>query len=323
MKTIFITGSSGFIGYSLSLFLLMKGFSVIGLDNHNNYYDKNLKILRNKKLKKFRNFKFIHNDLSNTNYIFKKVINTKIEFLIHLAARPGVSGSISNPHSYLTNITDNFYIYDLVKLLKVKKLIYASSSSIYSVSNKKRFSENDKITKFNNFYGLTKYTNEIFDDYFSSLLNIKSVGLRFFSVYGPFGRPDMAYYSFVDSILKNKTINVFNYGKNKRDFTYIDDVIDGIYSLIIKFDKISNLKSTYNIGNQSPRSIFDMVKIIEKTLNLKAKISFKKKNYGDVEYTSANTMLAKKDFNFQSKVSLEEGMEKFISWYLNNIKEKF
>ncbi len=318
MKTVFITGSSGFIGYSLSLHLLTKGFTVIGLDNHNNYYDKNLKVLRNKQLKKFKNFMFIHNDLSNTNYIFKKVTKIKIEFLIHLAARPGVSGSISDPHSYLTNITDNFYIYDLVKRLNVKKLIYASSSSIYSISNKKSFSENDKITNFNNFYGLTKYTNEIFDNYFSSLLNIKSVGLRFFSVYGPFGRPDMAYYSFVDSILKNKTINVFNYGKNKRDFTYIDDVIDGIYSLIIRFDKINNLKPTYNIGNQSPRSISDMIKIIEKTLNVKAKISFKKKSYGDAEYTAANTKLANKDFNFKSKTSLEEGMKKFIGWYLKN-----
>jgi len=322
LKNFIITGCSGFIGYSLSLLLLSKGHNVVGIDCFTDYYSIVLKNSRTKELIKNKNFLFIKSDLKNILFIKSKLTLKKIDFVIHLAAQPGVNYSFENPESYLLNINNNFHIYELMKQFKIKRIIYASSSSVYSGLNKIKFSEKDKISDFINFYGLTKYTNELFDKYFSKLYMIKSVGLRFFTVYGPYGRPDMAYFGFVDSILKNKNIKLYNKGENKRDFTYIDDVTDGIYKLINSFDKIRKLQPIYNIGNNNPRSVNELVQIIEKYLNKKAKISYLGKLKGDMTSTYADTKLALRDFNYSPSVDLEEGINNFIKWYLNYKKIK-
>jgi len=311
-EKLLITGAAGFIGFHLTKKLLEKKYQIFGIDNLNDYYDINLKNNRLKILKKYSNFKFKKVDISNyiqTKKVFKDFNPDKV---INLAAQAGVRYSLINPSAYvISNLMGFFNIIDLCKDFKVSGLIYASSSSIYGEKQNNSFKEDDKANNPNSLYAATKKSNELIASSYSHLYKLNTTGLRFFSVYGPYGRPDMAYYLFTDKISKNKVISVFNNGKMKRDFTYIDDIINGIEKAIIKNYKCE----IFNLGNNKNYSLMNLINIIEKKLGKKAKIKFYPKQLGDVKETYANISKSKKMLNYNPKTRLDQGIENFINWY--------
>ncbi len=315
-----ITGSAGFIGFHLSKKLLSDGFTVIGVDNLNNYYDQRLKKDRNKILKKYKNYLFKKVDIKNykkLENIFKK---NKIECIINLAAQAGVRYSLINPKSYIdNNIIGFFNIIDLAKKYKIKKIIYASTSSIYGIQNRFPIKENFDTNNPIQLYAATKKSNEVIAASYSKLYNINTIGLRFFTVYGPWGRPDMALFKFTKNILKGKPIDVFNKGKHSRDFTFVEDIVDGIIKIIKKRKKLLS-SSIYNIGNGKKISLMEYIKLIEKNLNIKAKKNFLPLQKGDVIQTHSSTKLLKRDFGYIPKTSVSLGVKKFIKWYLSYYK---
>ena len=307
-----ITGSSGFIGMSLCLKLLSKGHQVLGIDNMNDYYSIALKEARLENLLKYENFNFRNEnilDLRMMEKIFKEFSPSKV---INLAAQAGVRYSLKNPHVYINSNVNGFMnILECCRIYKVQTLVYASSSSVYGGNIKTPFSEKDRVDSPVSIYASTKKMNELMAYTYSHLYNLRTTGLRFFTVYGPWGRPDMAIYTFVNKIIKSEKITVFNHGDMGRDFTYIDDIINGVLSSIDK----NYFCEVFNLGNSKPENIMSMIKILESILNTKAKIDFDDMQLGDVPITFADITLAKEKLDYQPKTSLDEGALKFINWF--------
>ena len=322
---ILITGSAGFIGFHLSLKLLKKGNTVIGVDNLNNYYDLSLKKNRNKILKKYTKYIFYKLDLINKNQLDKVFKKNKIDCVINLAAQAGVRYSLINPKSYIdSNIYGFFNLIEITRNYKIKNFIYASTSSVYGVQKKFPLKENFDTNHPIQLYAATKKSNELIANAYSHLFKLNTIGLRFFTVYGPWGRPDMALFKFTKNIINRKKIEVFNHGKHVRDFTYIDDVIEIIYKIIYKNSKIkksNTLSKIYNVGNGRKIKLKKYIEIIEKNLKKKSKKKFLSLQKGDVIETHCDNRLLKKDYNFSPKINVEQGVKKFLDWYTSYYKK--
>ncbi len=313
-KKILITGCAGFIGYHLTK-RLSKNFKVVGIDNLNPYYDVRLKKDRLKDLNKERNFKFFKVDIESFNLLKKIFKKNKFNTVIHLAAQAGVRYSLVNPSRYInTNINGFFNVIENCKIFKVKNFLYASTSSVYGNQSKFPIEENFDTSSPIQLYAATKKSNELLAHCYSHLYKIKTIGLRFFTVYGPWGRPDMALFKFTNNILKNKTIEIFNYGTHTRDFTYIDDIINGIEKCI-KIKKSNIYFKIFNLGNSKPINLLTFIKIIEKKLNIKAKKKLISIQKGDAIKTHSSIKKAKREFKFSPTTSHQVGISKFISWY--------
>tara|TARA_B100000900_G_scaffold415122_1_gene443888 strand:- start:258 stop:1271 length:1014 start_codon:yes stop_codon:yes gene_type:complete len=335
MIKILVTGTAGFIGSELALKLLKNSKYVVGIDNHNNYYDIKLKNARVSRLKKFSNYLHHRVDITNKTALERIFVKHKPSIVINLAAQAGVRYSITNPYAYVdSNLLGFLNVLEKCRHHNIKHLIYASSSSVYGQNKKKPFSETDDIRSPSNIYGATKQSNELMAYAYSHLYNLPTTGLRFFSVYGPWGRPDMALFKFTKNIIENKPIDIYNYGDHSRDFTYIDDVVNAIYKIInknLKFQKklekkkkISKsqdmLSNVYNIGSSKPEKLLNFVSEIEKVIKRKAKINFLPLQAGDIKETSANINLMKKNFKWKPKVSTKVGIRRFVKWYLKFYK---
>ncbi len=316
---ILVTGCAGFIGYHLcSRLLENKNYDVYGIDNLNKYYDIELKYNRLKVLKKNKRFHFYKLDLVNKEKTLTNFNKNKYKYVIHLAAQAGVRHSISNPQSYVdSNIIGFFNILEGSKEIKVKHLIFASTSSVYGASKSFPLKEIYNTDGPLSFYAATKKSNEIMGYSYSHIFKLPITALRFFTVYGPFGRPDMALFKFADSIVKNKKIELFNKGKHYRDFTYIDDIIEGIVLLINKTSKDDVPFQVFNIGSENPHYLKKFLKIIEDNIGKKAKINFRPFQLGDVYKTHADISKLKKKTGYKPKTSLQKGIYNFIKWYRN------
>ena len=309
---IIITGAAGFIGFHTTLALLKKKINVYGIDDLNPYYDVRLKKDRLAILKKYENFHFLKKKIEDKRIhsFFKK---KDIDVIINLAAQAGVRHSLKNPYVYVeSNVLGQVNMLELAKNVEAKKFIYASSSSVYGGNKKMPFSVSQRVDNPISLYAATKKSSELIAECYSHLFNIKCIGLRFFTVYGPWGRPDMATFIFTKNIIEGKTIQIFNYGKMERDFTYIDDIVQGILGALKK--NISNHK-VYNLGNSNPEVLLEFVELIEKTLNKKAQKKLLPIQPGDVSKTFADITESKKDLKFSPKTKISEGIPKFISWY--------
>lgn len=313
MKTILVTGCAGFIGFHLCISLLGKKYTIIGIDNLNDYYDTDLKNDRLEILKKYKNFIFYKIGISEEHKINKLFIDYKIDRVCHLAAQAGVRYSLENPIQYVdSNIKGFVILMECMRSHNIKDLVYASSSSVYGDrSTIDGFKEDDKCDMPASLYAVTKKSNELIAYVYHSVYAFRCTGFRLFSVYGPWGRPDMAYFNFTDSILKGKPLTVFNFGKSKRDLTYIGDIIPGlVYALENPFSW-----EIINLGNSKPVTILRIIKILEKELHRKAKINLAPQQPGDVSLTHANITHAKKILGYQPKTKIEEGIHFFVKWY--------
>ena len=315
---ILVTGAAGFIGFHLCEKLLEDKHTVLGIDNINNYYDVKLKKDRLKILLRKKNFKFKKIDISDNNFV-KKIypIAQNFKIIIHLAAQAGVRYSVTHPYKYIeSNVKAQISILELAKRIKsFEHLIYASSSSIYGSNKKIPFSINDRVDNPISLYGASKRSGELITQSYSQMFNINCTGLRFFSVYGPWGRPDMAAYIFTKNLFENKPLDLFNFGRMERDFTFIDDIINGIAQLIKIKKRKNELHKIYNLGNNKPEPLLKLVSLLETLCERKAKVIKKRMQSGDVRYTYANIKESKKDLKFKPKTNLEDGLEKFVSWY--------
>jgi len=324
-----ITGTAGFIGMHLAIRLAYEGHEVTGLDNINSYYDANLKyarlaeqgikkedILYNKLLKGFENIQFIEIDLQdagNLNALFAK---QQFDMVINLAAQAGVRYSITNPKEYINSNIIGFYnLLEASRNFPIKHLLYASSSSVYGNATKTPFSEEDDTDAPISFYAATKKSNEVMAHTYSHLYGIKTTGLRFFTVYGPWGRPDMAMFMFTENILNNKPIKVFNSGDLYRDFTYVDDIISGVELIVNGSSSQKEMFQLFNIGNSKPVKLLDFIYAIEEATGIKAKLDFQPMQEGDVKITYASTDKLMKQYNYKPGTDLKAGVAKFVSWY--------
>lgn len=336
-KVILITGVAGFIGSNLAknLYKTVKNITIIGIDNLNNYYDVNLKQERLEELSKYKTFKFIKANLQDKELILNIFKQYQPKIVINLAAQAGVRYSLKNPDSYIeSNIIGFFNILEACHHYPVEHLVFASSSSIYGSNKKIPYSVEDKTDRPVSFYAATKKSNELMAYTYAKLYKIPITGLRFFSVYGPAGRPDMAYFSFTNKLVNNEDIQIFNYGNCKRDFTYIDDIVTGVIKVMQKtpdFDEDSVPYKIYNIGNNKPEKLLDFVDILQQEL-IRAKVLPKDYDFeqhkklvpmqpGDVEITYANVDDLIKDFNFKPQTSLREGLRAFAIWYKDYYKK--
>ena len=331
-----ITGVAGFIGSFLALRLLGKGCQVVGIDNLNDYYDVNLKYARLEKLRCFENFTFIKGDISDKKMVLKTFEEHESNIVINLAAQAGVRYSIENPDSYIqSNIIGFHNILEACRYYPVKHLLYASSSSVYGANKKVPFEETDFVDNPVSLYAATKKSNELMAYTYSYLYKIPATGLRFFTVYGPMGRPDMAYFDFTHKYFNREPIKIFNNGDFEhdlyRDFTYIDDIIEGIVRLINKppvETKDSAGHIIFNIGNNAPERLMVFIKALENALSkaLGKKVEFEKSfepiKPGDVPVTYASTDLLCGTIGFKPETSIEEGLQKFANWYVDYYKIK-
>ena len=309
---IIITGVAGFIGYHLCESLLNEDYQILGIDNLNNYYDHNLKLARLKRLKNHNNFIFKKIDISNREHLKKIFKDFKPNKVINLAAQAGVRFSIENPYAYIdSNIIGFINLIEISHQSDVNGFIYASSSSVYGGNKKMPFSENDMTSNPISLYGASKKSNELIANSYSSLYGLNTTGLRYFTVYGPWGRPDMAYFSFTKKILAEEPIEVYNNGKMKRDFTFIDDIILGTKSAIEKNYKCE----IFNLGNNKNEQLMDLIKVIENELSKEAILKFLPMQPGDVIETYANIDKSIEKLNFKPKTSIQDGMPKFIDWF--------
>ena len=333
-----ITGSAGFIGFHLAKYILLKGHKVIGLDGFTDYYDINLKKSRNDILKKFNNYFSFECMLENHNLLLKICSQEKPDIIIHLAAQAGVRYSIDNPRSYLeSNLVGSFNILEIAKETKVKHLLIASTSSVYGNSDNTPYHENEKTDKPLSFYAATKKSTEILSHSYAYSFKIPITIFRFFTVYGPWGRPDMALFKFTKAILSNKPIDVYNNGDMKRDFTYIDDLVKSIYLLQkvippqpnifkneINGDSLSKDAShrIVNIGNSKTVNLLDFIETIENILGKRALKNYKEMQLGDVKTTHSNNNLLDKITNFHPNTDIKFGIKKFIEWYIEYYLKK-
>lgn len=312
---ILITGAAGFIGYHLSKLLLEKGFEVFGVDSINGYYSTQIKYDRLKQLETYKNFSFSSIDICNRNDLDVLFASNKFSLIIHLAAQAGVRYSIDAPLKYAeSNLIGFMNVLEVSRHNKIKNIIYASSSSVYGDREGGQFSEGNNTDNPESIYAATKKANELIAYSYAKQFDIKLIGLRFFSVYGPWGRPDMAYFSFTKKITNSEIIPVFNNGEMARDFTYIDDITEGVYKLINKIDSLPNYK-IYNMGNNLPIKILDFIKMLEDAIGIKAQIDFLPMQAGDVIYTCADISAAQHDFNYQPKTKFNDGLKNFVNWY--------
>ena len=315
---ILVTGAAGFIGFHLCEKLLEDKHTVLGIDNINNYYDVKLKKDRLKILLRKKNFKFKKIDISDNNFV-KKIypIAKNFKIIIHLAAQAGVRYSVTHPYKYIeSNVKAQISILELAKRIKsFEHLIYASSSSVYGSNKKIPFSINDRVDNPISLYGASKRSGELITQSYSQMFNINCTGLRFFSVYGPWGRPDMAAYIFTKNLFENKPLDLFNFGRMERDFTFIDDIINGIAQLIKIKKRKNELHKIYNLGNNKPEPLLKLVSFLETLCERKAKVIKKRMQPGDVRHTYANIKESKKDLKFKPKTNLKDGLEKFVCWY--------
>lgn len=336
MNTYFITGSAGFIGSNLAKRILTdeKDVMVIGLDNMNNYYDVKIKEWRLAQLNKFDNFKFIKGDLADKETVENIFKEYHPNIVVNLAAQAGVRYSITNPDAYIQSNLIGFYnILECCRNYPVEHLVYASSSSVYGSNKKVPYSTDDKVDNPVSLYAATKKSNELMAHSYSKLYNIPSTGLRFFTVYGPAGRPDMAYFGFTNKLINGETIKIFNYGNCKRDFTYIDDIVEGIIRVMKKAPEKKNGEDglpippykIYNIGNSHPENLLDFVQILQEEL-IRAGVLPKDYDFeahkelvpmqaGDVPITFADTTPLERDFGFKPSTTLRDGLRKFAEWY--------
>ncbi len=327
---ILVTGAAGFIGFHTAKRLLLDNNRVIGLDNVNNYYDTRLKYSRIKILKKNNNFKFYKIDLKEKTKVLSLFKKEKFDYVIHLAAQAGVRYSIINPYVYVdSNLVGFINILEGCRNNKVKHLVYASSSSVYGANTKMPFSVHHNVDHPVSLYAATKKANELMAHTYSTLYKLPTTGLRFFTVYGPWGRPDMALFKFTESILKGKTIEVYNYGNMERDFTYIDDIVEGIVRVMNKVPKPNKRwrgdkpdcstsfapYKIYNIGNNNPVKLTKFIEVIEKCLGVKANKKFLPIQPGDVPKTFADVDDLIKDVGFKPATSIEVGIKNFVDWY--------
>ena len=313
---VLITGAAGFIGYHLAKKLLIKNIKVIGIDNINDYYDVKLKNNRIKELKKNNKFFFYKLDLCNYKKLNNLVKKNKIKYIIHLAAQAGVRFSIEKPNIYFkSNLEGFFNILEVSRHNKIKHLIFASTSSVYGDSKNFPSTESNNTDRPLSFYAATKKSNEVMAHSYSYIYNLPCTGVRFFTVYGPFGRPDMALFKFTQNIIYNKSIELYNKGNHFRDFTYIDDIVDGIFSLIKKQSNKSIPYEIFNIGNGSPKKLIEYLRNIEKNLNKKTKIKKLPLQKGDIIKTHSSINKLKKYTGYRSKTNIEDGISKFVEWF--------
>ena len=313
---ILLTGCAGFIGFHLTKFLL-KQHKIIGIDNLNTYYDVKLKLDRMKILKSHKNFLFIKSDIQNKNLVNNlKIKKTKIDCIINLAAQAGVRHSLIDPYSYIdSNVMGQLNILEIAKKKKIKRLIYASSSSVYGGNKTLPFSVSQRVDNPVSLYAASKKTSELLAECYSKLFNIQCIGLRFFTVYGPWGRPDMATFIFTKRIIERKKINIFNFGKMKRDFTYIDDIINGIDGAVNFSMPNKTFHKIYNLGNSNSENLLDFIDLIEQNLGVKSKRKYLPIQAGDVPETFADIASSKKDLGFNPIIKIKEGIPRFIDWY--------
>lgn len=335
MNKVLVTGSAGFIGSMLSKKLLARGDKVIGIDNHNNYYDPKIKDDRIENLKKNKNYIHYKIDITDKNKLSEIFKTYKFQKVVNLAAQAGVRYSIENPLAYIeSNIVGFTHILENCRNNKIQHLIYASTSSVYGANTKMPFSEHDSVNHPLSVYAASKISNELMAHAYSYLYKLPSTGLRFFTVYGPWGRPDMALFKFTKAIIEGKTIEVFNHGKHTRDFTYIDDIVDGVIKVLDKPADINNdwdsnkpdpasSKSPwkiFNIGNNNPVHLMDYISALEKTLGKKAKIKFLPLQPGDIPNTNANVDSLVKEFDYKPTTSVFDGVSNFVKWYKDYYK---
>ena len=329
-KKIIVTGSAGFIGFSLCLKLLERGDIIIGIDNHNDYYDPKIKEARIKRLENYLNYKHFRQDISDQKDLEETFANHKPQKVVNLAAQAGVRYSIQNPLAYIkSNIVGFANILENCRNHKIEHLVYASTSSVYGANTKMPFSEHDSANHPLSVYAASKKSNELMAHSYSHLYQLPTTGLRFFTVYGPWGRPDMALFKFTKDILDENPIDVFNHGNHTRDFTYVDDIVEGIIKTLDNpANKNEDWNSNqpdpsssrapwkiYNIGNNKPVQLMDYIDALEKALGKKAKINFLPLQPGDVPDTYANVDNLKDKFNYKPSTTVVEGVSKFITWY--------
>ena len=336
MKTVFITGASGFIGSNLAKRILTTepDTKVIGLDNMNDYYDVRIKEARLAELQKFENYTFIKGNLADKTLINSIFEQYQPDIVVNLGAQAGVRYSITNPDAYIESNMIGFYnILEACRHYPVEHLVYASSSSVYGSNKKVPYSTDDKVDNPVSLYAATKKSNELMAHAYSKLYNIPSTGLRFFTVYGPAGRPDMAYFGFTNKLVNGETIKIFNYGNCKRDFTYVDDIVEGIVRVMAKAPEKKNGEdglpippyAVYNIGNSNPENLLDFVQILSEELvragvlpadyDFEAHKELVPMQPGDVPVTFADTEPLERDFGFKPHTPLREGLRKFAQWY--------
>ena len=336
METILITGSSGFIGSNLTKRILNnnKDIKVVGLDNMNDYYDVAIKEYRLNQLLKYDNYTFVKGDLADKKLIDSLFEKYHFDVVVNLAAQAGVRYSITNPDAYIqSNIIGFYNILEACRHNPVRHLVYASSSSVYGSNKKVPYSADDKVDNPVSLYAATKKSNELMAHAYSKLYNIPSTGLRFFTVYGPAGRPDMAYFGFTNKLVNNEKIKIFNYGNCKRDFTYIDDIVEGVVRVMAKAPLKQNGEdglpippyAVYNIGNNNPENLLDFVRILSEELvsagvlpgdyDFEAHKELVSMQAGDVPITYADTAPLERDFGFKPSTSLRDGLRKFAKWY--------
>ncbi len=310
-KHILITGIAGFIGFHVASQLAARGDRVYGYDNFNPYYTPKLKHAREDLLKK-QGIEVTTGDVCDFIALNKIIDEKKITHIVHLAAQAGVRYSIENPEEYVkANITGFLNILEACKRFPHIKLTYASSSSVYGLNSKVPFSVEDRTDAQASFYGVTKKTNELMAETYHHLYGIPVTGLRFFTVYGPWGRPDMAYFSFTKAIYEGKAIELYNDGKMERDFTYIDDIVQGTIAAV----DLESTSAIFNLGNHKPVPLLKFVEILENAIGKKAVKVFKPMQLGDVKATYADISKSQKSLNFYPKTSLEEGIPRFVNWY--------
>ncbi len=313
-KNILVTGTSGFIGYHLSRQLLDEGYSVIGLDQMNDYYDVSLKHSRLHILKKYNNFTFIQDSVENPNLI-DTLKNLSISHIVHLAAQAGVRYSLEKPMVYgVSNLMGHLNMLEIARHLNVEHFIYASSSSVYGNNKKLPFSVSDRVDHPISLYAATKKADELMSHSYSHLFKIPTTGLRFFTVYGPYGRPDMSAFLFTDAILKDRPIRVFNHGNMRRNYTYIDDIIQGIVGAL---KKTPHNYKIYNIGNNKSENLMDFIQTLESIIGKKAIMEFEDMQPGDVPETIADIDDTMKDLGFKPTTDIHQGLTNFVNWYRN------
>ncbi len=329
-RKILVTGAAGFIGFHLCRNLIGRGDRVVGLDNLNEYYDVHLKINRLRQIAREKNFKPVRLDLAHRDGIAKLFEEEKFDIVVNLAAQAGVRYSLINPYSYIdSNVSGFLNILEGCRNHRVKHLVFASSSSVYGANTKMPFSVHDNVDHPVSLYAATKRTNELMAHTYSSLYGIPSTGLRFFTVYGPWGRPDMAYFLFTRAILEGRPIDVYNYGKMRRDFTYIDDIIEGVVRVMEKApepdpgwngeapDSATSYAPyrLYNIGNNDPVELVHFIEVLEHCLGRKAQKNLLPIQAGDVPATCADVDDLMRDAGFKPSTPLEEGIRRFVEWY--------
>lgn len=330
MAVILVTGAAGFIGYHLTQRLLAEGHSVIGLDNLNNYYDISLKEARMARLLGRAGFDFVKLDLAERPGMEALFLANKFDRVIHLAAQAGVRYSLTNPYTYIqSNIVGFMNILEGCRHSKVEHLVYASSSSVYGSNEKMPFSERDNVDHPLSLYAATKKSSELMAHSYAHLYQLPCTGLRFFTVYGPWGRPDMAMFLFTKAIIEGRPIDVFNNGHHKRDFTYIDDIVEGVVRVMDHVPESNREWSgedpdpatshapyhIYNIGNNRPVEVMYLIKLLEEAIGRKAKMNMLPMQPGDVPETYANIDSLAKAVRFRPRISIEEGVRRFLAWY--------